>query len=262
MSQNMSDDAKSELEIRYLYSAARIVLGMSFEQYKESIQPYEDNTDVELGVETDRESHEEYMKRRTQEEEELMGKKNYVEEMQRFMDAEYLETTFGPIQDEEYDVDLDPYFDFVEDSNDPILRRQQQDAELRALTGSDDSRTLTEILNEAIGEPADPEAVQRADMVEMYVSGQHYNDVVPGMQYMEMMQYMLEGKQGVEAHLLGQIYKYLMRSGKKDDYEQDLRKASWYCNCLAKYINTGKVSAEDNDIIKLMEAIETNSDSQ
>jgi hypothetical protein len=247
MSQTLTDDQKSELEIRYLYSCARIVDGMSFEDYKLTAQPYEDDTDEEQSVETDRESHEAYMKRRMREEEnQLMGKKNYVDEMQRFMDgvdAEYRETTFGPLNED--DTAIDDYFDYIDDENDPILKRERE-----ALSGDD--RTLSEILNAAIGEPADPEAVQRADQVEMYVSGNHYNDVVPGMQYMEMMQYMLEGKTGVEAHLLGQIYKYLMRAGKKDDYEQDLRKASWYCNCLAKYINTGTVSADDNDIIVLM----------
>ena len=247
MSQNLTDDQKSELEIRYLYSVARIVDGMSFDEYKLTAKPYEDDTDEEQSVETDRESHEAYMKRRMrEEEEELMSKKNYVDEMQRFMngvDAEYREATFGPL-DEDGEA-MNDYFDFVEDANDPILKRERE-----AL--STDGRTLSEILDAAIGEPADPEEVQRADQVAMYVSGNHYNDVVPGMQYMEMMQYMLEGKQGVEAHLLGQIYKYLMRAGKKDDYEQDLRKASWYCNCLAKYINTGVVSANDNDIIVLM----------
>lgn len=83
--------------------------------------------------------------------------------------------------------------------------------------------------------------------VDHYVSGNHYNDVVPGMQYMEMMQYMLEGKSGVEAHLFGQVYKYLMRAGKKDDYEQDIRKARWYTNCLVKYVQTNKIDVENND---------------
>jgi len=83
--------------------------------------------------------------------------------------------------------------------------------------------------------------------VDKYVSGAHYNDVVPGMQYMEMMQHMLAGKSGVEAHLFGQVYKYLMRAGKKDDYEQDIRKARWYTNCLTKYVQTGEIDVYNND---------------
>jgi hypothetical protein len=81
--------------------------------------------------------------------------------------------------------------------------------------------------------------------VDHYVAGKHYNDVVPGMQYMEMMQYMLADKTGVEAHLFGQIYKYLMRAGKKDNYEQDLRKANWYTTCLVKFIQTGEISVDN-----------------
>lgn len=197
----LSEDEIAELECSYLYSTARNMHGQSFEEYVAEVRPYVGYDQSEYGVDEDRIIGEEHM-----------GKRNYVDVMNE-------------------------YFDSVEDANDPILRRQ---------------------LEEALGEPEDPEAVQMADEREHYVSGNHYNDVVPGMQYMEMMQYMLDGKSGVEAHLLGQIYKYLMRAGKKDDYEQDLRKASWYCNCLAKYINTGTVSADDNDIIKLMEKIERN----
>lgn len=85
------------------------------------------------------------------------------------------------------------------------------------------------------------------DSISQAVSGQHYNDVVPGFQYMEMMQHMLEGKDGVEAHLLGQVYKYLMRTGKKDEVEQEYRKARWYLNCLVKYKQTGQVDCEGND---------------
>jgi len=83
--------------------------------------------------------------------------------------------------------------------------------------------------------------------VDHYVSGNHYNDVVPGMEYMQMMQYMLNGKTGVEAHLFGQVYKYLMRAGKKDAYEQDIRKARWYTNCLVKFVQTGEIDVKNND---------------
>ena len=85
------------------------------------------------------------------------------------------------------------------------------------------------------------------DDISKAVSGSHYNDVVPGFQYMQMMQYMLDGKDGVEAHLLGQVYKYLMRSGKKDDVEQEYRKARWYLNCLVKFKQTGIVDPNNND---------------
>jgi len=85
------------------------------------------------------------------------------------------------------------------------------------------------------------------DNISKAVSGSHYNDVVPGYQYMQMMQHMLEDKEGVEAHLLGQVYKYLVRSGKKDDVEQEYRKARWYLNCLVKYKQTGEIDPTGND---------------
>ena len=89
--------------------------------------------------------------------------------------------------------------------------------------------------------------VTEEDEISKAVSGSHYNDVVPGFQYMQMMQHMLEGKDGVEAHLLGQVYKYLMRAGKKDDVEQEYRKARWYLNCLVKYMQTGEIDPNNND---------------
>lgn len=84
-----------------------------------------------------------------------------------------------------------------------------------------------------------------ADSIEENVSPSHYKEVVPGYQYIQMMEHMLEGKDGVEAHLLGQVYKYLMRSGKKDDVSQEYSKAGWYLNCLIKYRRTGKVEVEN-----------------
>jgi len=91
------------------------------------------------------------------------------------------------------------------------------------------------------------EGTEETDDISRAVSGSHYNDVVPGYQYMQMMEHMLEDKEGVEAHLLGQVYKYLMRSGKKDDVEQEYRKARWYLNCLVKYKQTGEVDPNNND---------------
>jgi hypothetical protein len=40
-----------------------------------------------------------------------------------------------------------------------------------------------------------------------------------------MMEHMLPD---VDSHLLGQVYKYLMRLGKKDNEEQELGKVLWY----------------------------------
>ena len=76
-----------------------------------------------------------------------------------------------------------------------------------------------------------------------HINPTHYKGVAAGKQYIELMQELLEGYSGVEAHLLGQIYKYSMRLGKKDSKEQDAAKISWYAQCLANYYRTGKVEA-------------------
>ena len=57
-----------------------------------------------------------------------------------------------------------------------------------------------------------------------------------GMEYIDLMAYLLEGHTSVQAHLLGQIYKYSMRLGKKDNKLQDARKIEWYANRLATEI--------------------------
>jgi len=57
-----------------------------------------------------------------------------------------------------------------------------------------------------------------------------------GMEYIDLMAYLLEGHTSVQAHLLGQIYKYSMRLGKKDNKLQDAKKIEWYANRLAKEI--------------------------
>jgi len=67
------------------------------------------------------------------------------------------------------------------------------------------------------------------------ISPKHYKEIVPGYEYMDMMVHMLKDFEGAEAHLMGQVYKYLMRYGKKDDKTQELKKAQWYLNYLIKH---------------------------
>jgi len=74
-----------------------------------------------------------------------------------------------------------------------------------------------------------------------HINPQHYKNVAAGKQYMELMVDMLAGKSGVEAHLFGQVYKYLMRCGNKDQEVQELNKALWYLQALIKYKTEGKV---------------------
>jgi len=73
------------------------------------------------------------------------------------------------------------------------------------------------------------------------INPKHYKNVAAGKQYMELMVDMLAGKSGVEAHLFGQVYKYLMRCGNKDQEVQELNKALWYLQALIKFKTEGKV---------------------
>lgn len=68
--------------------------------------------------------------------------------------------------------------------------------------------------------------------VDDHVNPAHYKEIIPGYEYMDMMEYMLMDFEGVESHLMGQVYKYLMRLGKKDAKIQDAKKAKWYLDRL------------------------------
>ena len=58
------------------------------------------------------------------------------------------------------------------------------------------------------------------------VNPAHYKGIVPGYEYFDIMDYMLEGWEGAEAHALGNGLKYLMRLNKKDNNVQELGKLS------------------------------------
>jgi len=64
-----------------------------------------------------------------------------------------------------------------------------------------------------------------------HINPSHYQGIIGNYQYIECMEFIL-GYQGLKAHLLGQIYKYLMRMGKKDNELQETRKVVWYTRCL------------------------------
>ena len=71
-------------------------------------------------------------------------------------------------------------------------------------------------------------------------SRSYYKDVVPGFEYMDVMEHVL-GYEGVVAHLRGQIFKYSFRLGKKDKASSESEKISWY-------------AARLDDVIKRYEA--------
>ena len=64
-----------------------------------------------------------------------------------------------------------------------------------------------------------------------HINPSHYQGIIGNYQYIECMEFIL-GYDGLKSHLLGQIYKYLMRMGKKDNELQETRKVVWYSRCL------------------------------
>lgn len=68
----------------------------------------------------------------------------------------------------------------------------------------------------------------------------HYKGIVGNYQYIECMEFIL-GFEGLKAHLIGQIYKYMMRLGKKDSEQQELGKVIWYSRCLAILLRDGTI---------------------
>jgi len=67
-----------------------------------------------------------------------------------------------------------------------------------------------------------------------------YNKFPDGLEYMDLMEYILSHHKGVESHLLGQIFKYACRLGKKDAKLQDARKIEWYTSRLVEVIENDK----------------------
>lgn len=63
-----------------------------------------------------------------------------------------------------------------------------------------------------------------------------YQKYPEGLEYMDLMEYILKHHEGVEGHLLGQIFKYACRLGRKDSIVQDAKKIEWYANRLVKVL--------------------------
>lgn len=86
------------------------------------------------------------------------------------------------------------------------------------------------------------------EMQDAIINPKHYKMIPPeayeehpeGLEYMDLMEYILEHHKGVQGHLLGQIFKYACRLGRKDNMEQDATKIEWYANRLVKVIQNAK----------------------
>ncbi len=72
------------------------------------------------------------------------------------------------------------------------------------------------------------------------INPKHYQGIVGNYQYIECMEFIL-GVEGLKSHLEGQIYKYMMRLGKKDADLQEVGKVVWYARCLEILLRDGTI---------------------
>lgn len=72
------------------------------------------------------------------------------------------------------------------------------------------------------------------------INPKHYQGIIGNYQYIECMEFIL-GQEGLKAHLKGQIYKYMMRLGKKDADLQEIQKVVWYSRCLEILLRDGTI---------------------
>jgi hypothetical protein len=91
--------------------------------------------------------------------------------------------------------------------------------------------TFAKSYNQEIDEHQTSFKILTTPMTKDQINPDHYQGIVAQYQYIECMEFIL-GTQGLKKHLLGQIYKYLMRMGKKDNELQEVRKVVWYTRCL------------------------------
>lgn len=79
------------------------------------------------------------------------------------------------------------------------------------------------------------------------INPKHYQGIVGNYQYIECMEFIL-GQEGLKAHLKGQIYKYMMRLGKKDADLQEIQKVIWYSRCLEILLRDGTIIGKLNEL--------------
>jgi len=88
---------------------------------------------------------------------------------------------------------------------------------------------------------------QRLGDTKDHINPQHYQGIIGNYQYIECMEFIL-GKDGLKAHLIGQVYKYMMRLGKKDSEQQELGKVIWYSRCLQILLRDGTIIGKLNEL--------------
>jgi len=77
---------------------------------------------------------------------------------------------------------------------------------------------------------------------DLIINPKHYKIIPPGnypdgIEYIGICEHALSHLSGIQAHLVGQILKYSLRCGKKDNIVQDADKIKWYADYLSKVLN-------------------------
>lgn len=74
------------------------------------------------------------------------------------------------------------------------------------------------------------------DVEDVVNDPRHYKIALPDGQKIEAIDYIqaVLGHEGAVAYCHGSALKYLSRAGRKDNFEQDLRKAAWFCTKAAQ----------------------------
>jgi hypothetical protein len=94
-------------------------------------------------------------------------------------------------------------------------------------------------LAKIVGERSEEEIVEDIIVAETYHkdsgSRNYYKDLVPGYEYFQLMEHLL-GHDGFIGHARGQIFKYNMRFGKKDNLLSEITKVAWYAAYLKEYL--------------------------
>jgi hypothetical protein len=86
-----------------------------------------------------------------------------------------------------------------------------------------------------------------------HINPAHYKDIVPNMQFAEMMQHMLKQcKDPFEGAMLYCTFKYLVRNGKKDDMLQEYKKAKWYLDYIIAYMSNGRKPIHVADVRQIL----------
>lgn len=107
--------------------------------------------------------------------------------------------------------------------------------------------TIEESVNKVIDETVDFHGdfkSMTAEQQDAVINPKHYKLIPPeayskypnGMEYMQLMEYLLSHLEGHEAHTMGHVFKYSVRVGKKDDKLQDAKKIAWYANHMVKIL--------------------------